>query len=161
MRPGIVLDGEPPIPTLSTIQKYMPKNESLNNESNLNRNDNTKPSINCFAQILLGIKCEINGVDDSTGNNGKPSIVPLQPIISNDNKEENTQPLVTDSVSGISGEISETNEKVVTVKEGLIPDRDEVFLNKPLIMSQAVPVPLEVITQKKSNDSTDLGIRIK
>ena len=162
MRPGIVLDGDPPIPTLSTIQKYMPKNDSLNNESNSNRNDNTKPSINCFAQILLGIKCEINGVDDNTGNNGKNSIAPLHPIISTDKEEENTKPLATSSVSGISGEILETNEneKVVTVKEGLIPDRDEVFLNKPLFISQAVPVPLEVINDKKPYESAELGIRI-
>ena len=139
MRPGIVLDGEPPISMASTSQKYMAKNESSNIQSVPNLNDNSKPSINCFTAILLGIKCEINGIDDGkTNNDAQNPIIPLKILGATDSVKENAEFKGEENLSKTTGEILETNdnEKIVTVHSGLLPDRDEVFLNKPLIISQ-------------------------
>ena len=161
MRPGIVLDGEPPISKASTSQKYMAKEESSNTKSAQNLNENSNPSINCFTAILLGIKCEINGIDDGNANNDAQNpIIPLKILGANDSKKENTEFKDKDNSAIPTGEILETNdnEKIVTVNAGLLPDRDEVFLNKPLIISQAVPVPLEVVVEQDINDHSESGI---
>ena len=162
MRPGIVLDAEPPIASASTGNKYMGKNESTNSKDIANNNENTKPSINCFAAILLGIKCEINGIDGNTGENTeKLSIIPTNSITDEKEQEENKN---SDSnKTEMQGEIAETDddEKIMTVKEGLIPDRDEAFINKPLFSSQAVPLPLEDNTEKSTSNNDKLGIETK
>lgn len=155
MRPGIVLDGEPPIASPPTGNVYMEKNESMDDKDAKENNKNTKPSINCFAQILLGIKCEINGIDDNnaetTENASNISTNSMSDGNDKDQNDKNTQS---------QGEISETddNEKIVTVKDGLIPDRDEVFIKKPLFSSQVVPVPLENDTKKSTSNNEKLGI---
>ena len=152
MRPGIVLDGEPPIATSSSNNnKYTAKNQSFTKEDMSNRNDNPKPSINCFAAILLGIKCEIEGIDENTQKSGVNSILPVT-------SPDSTENLETESGAPIEILESSDNDKIVTVKEGLLPDRDEVFLNKPLLASTAIPVPLEVMDQNKNKNIT-IGTR--
>jgi hypothetical protein len=161
MRPGIVLDGEPPISKASMSQKYMAKNESSSTQSAQNLNENSKPSINCFTAILLGIKCEINGIDGGNTNNAPQNpIIPLKILGAVDSQKENTEFKDTENTSKTTGEILETNdnEKIVTVNAGLLPDRDEVFLKKPLIISQAVPVPLEVIKDENISEHSESGI---
>jgi hypothetical protein len=155
MRPGIVLDGEPPMMAVSTTHRYMLKNESFTNDNIENRNDNKKPSINCFAAILLGIKCEINGIDDHTQKNEENTIIPFKPKLSTEIKEGDKEHEVNESPSGNVGEIIESseNDKIVTVKKGLLPDRDEVFLNKPVFVSSAIPVPLEIINDELNKNS--------
>ena len=162
MRPGIVLDGEPPLMAASTAHRYMLKNESFNNDNIENMNDNKKPSINCFAAILLGIKCEINGIDDHTQKNEENTNIPFKPSteilwteMSTEIKEGDKEHEVNENPSGNVGEIIESseNDKIVTVKKGLLPDRDEVFLNKPVFVSSAIPVPLEIINDELNKNS--------
>ena len=155
MRPGIVLDGEPPIASPSTGNVYMEKKESIDDKDHKENNKNTKPSINCFAQILLGIKCEINGIDDNNAEtNEKVSTISTNSTTDENDTDQN------DKNTQSQGEISETedNDKIVTVKDGLIPDRDEVFIKKPLFSSQVVPVPLENDTKKSTSNNENLGI---
>ena len=159
MRPGIVLDAEPPLAAALLTNRYMFKNESVKNSIVENGNDNKKPSINCFAAILLGIKCELDGIDDNnTQQKAENSIVPLNPLLSTEldgsDKEDEVEG------SGVVGELIESsdNDKIVTVKEGLVPDRDEVFLNKPMFISPSVPVPLEIINDQ-SNTNVEQGMR--
>lgn len=154
MRPGIVLDGEPPLAAASTTHKYMLKNESVHNDNIENRNDNKKPSINCFAAILLGIKCEINGIDENTQKKGENTVIPFKPLLSTEIKEDDKEPEFKENSSGMVGEIIESsdNDKIMTVKKGLIPDRDEVFLNKPVFVSPASPVPLGIINDEINED---------
>ena len=140
MRPGIVLDAEPPIVSTSTGNKYMAKNESMSDKDSGKNNENTKPSINCFAQILLGIKCEIDGIDENTGEpDEKLSAIPTNAI-----NNEKYKPL-SNGKTEMQGQIIENydDEKITTVKDGLIPDRDEVFIKKPLLSSQTISIPLQ------------------
>ena len=162
MRPGIVLDAEPPIASASTGNMYMAKNESMNSKDTVTNNENTKPSINCFAAILLGIKCEINGIDSNTGENTENlSVIPTNSII--DGKDQDELKNNDSNKTEMQGQIAETadNEKIMTVKEGLIPDRDEAFINKPLFSSQAVPIPLEDDSEKPTSNKDKLGSETK
>ena len=140
MRPGIVLDAEPPIVSTSTANKYMAKNESMSDKDSGKNNENTKPSINCFAQILLGIKCEIDGIDENTGDSDEK----LSAIPTNSIEDEKYKPQ-TNSKTQMQGQLTESydDEKITTVKDGLLPDRDEVFIKKPLISSQTIPISLQ------------------
>lgn len=155
MRPGIVLDAEPPIVSTSTANKYMAKNESMPDKDSGKNNENTKPSINCFAQILLGIKCEIDGIDEKTGEaHEKLGANPKNSI-----KDEKYKPQ-SDSKTQTQGQIMESydDEKITTVKDGLIPDRDEVFIKKPLLSSQTIPIPLQDNPNISTLDTQKLGI---
>ena len=156
MRPGIVLDAEPPIASASTSNKYMDKNESMPHKDSPKNNENPKPSINCFAQILLGIKCEINGIDETVEeSNEKLNVIQTSSISTEKDEAE------SDKETQMQGEITETDddEKIVTIKDGLIPDRDEVFVKKPLFSSQPVPIQLETNHEKSAANSQKLGIK--
>ena len=141
MRPGIVLDGEPPLAKTSTKHKYMMKNESMTDGEMSSRNDNTKPSINCFAAILLGIKCEINGIDSDIEKPQENLIAPLQTVAAEEKDNNPNEKLPSQIVEEIAE--SSDNDKIVTVKEGLVPDRDEAFLNKPLFSAPSSPMTLK------------------
>ena len=158
MRPGIVLDGEPPLAKSSTKHKYMMKNESMNNGEMSNRNDNTKPSINCFAAILLGIKCEINGIDSDIEKPQENLIAPPQTVTAEENHNNPNEKLPSEIVEEI--EESSDNDKIVTVKEGLVPDRDEAFLNKPLFSAPSVPMTLKK-NKEESSTKPVLGKKMK
>ena len=151
MRPGIVLDGEPPFVAAASSYRYKVKDETLQpSEMDENRNDNEKPSINCFAAIMLGIKCEIDGIDDSVNKNEENAILPFSPLVPSEEQDEGIENGVQKDVSNGAEEIKEGDDKIMTVKNGLLPDRDEGFLNKPLFVSSVIPVPLERI-----NDEVD------
>ena len=66
MRPGIVLDAEPPLVGAEATYRYKAKDEVAQKKEN--RKENQNPSVNCFAAIMLGIKCEIEGIDESDKN---------------------------------------------------------------------------------------------
>ena len=121
--------------------KYMMKNESMNDGEMSSRNDNTKPSINCFAAILLGIKCEINGIDSDIEKPQENLIAPLHTVAAKEKHNNPNEKLPSQIVEEI--EESSDNDKIVTVKEGLVPDRDEAFLNKPLFSAASVPMTLK------------------
>ena len=102
LRPGIVLDDVPPI---------LGSSPAIENAFKA-----TKPEANCFAAILMGLKCGEN-------SNIKPEIV--------DKPEMIDKPEMVDISSS---KTSDLDDVISTAKTGLVPDRDEMGA-KPMIVS--------------------------
>ncbi len=100
LRPGIVLDDVPPI---------LGSSPAIENAFKA-----TKPEANCFAAILMGLKCGEN-TNIEPENVDKTEIVDIS-----------------------SSKTSDVDDVISTAKTGLVPDRDEMGA-KPMIVSSGEP----------------------
>ena len=82
-----------------------------------------KPEANCFAAILMGLKCGEN-----------PNIKPMDIMA----KTESATEAGLDGVTGY--EIGDLDETISTAKTGLVPDRDEVDA-KPITTGSVENLP--------------------
>ena len=118
---GIVLDGEPPAAAAGTFVER-PTNETaspaalvaIDEEVEGEDGAEVPPAdVNCFAAILLGIKCEIAGVDGQTKkDNDVLDLVQEAHNSNNKNDEASADALLADGM-------------ITTVKEDLTPDADD------------------------------------